>query len=55
MFDASVYSFDTIPTHLDAGSVLLVNLGAVGIAVASAVIPALRAARLQPVQALRFE
>jgi lipoprotein-releasing system permease protein len=55
VFDQSVYSFDSIPTHLDATSVVLVNLGAIAIAVASAVLPALRAARLQPVQALRFE
>jgi lipoprotein-releasing system permease protein len=55
IFDRKVYSFDSIPTHLDALSVALVNLGAVGIAVMSAVLPALRAARLQPVRALRFE
>lgn len=55
IFDRRVYSFDSIPTHLDAVSVTLVNVGAVGIAVASAVLPALRAARLQPVRALRFE
>lgn len=55
IFDRKVYSFDSIPTHLDALSVLLVNLGAVGIAVASSVLPAVRAARLQPVRALRFE
>jgi lipoprotein-releasing system permease protein len=53
IFDRKVYSFDSIPTHLDAVSVVLVNLGAIAIAVASAVLPALRAARLQPVQALR--
>jgi lipoprotein-releasing system permease protein len=55
VFDRKVYSFDCIPTHLDPLSVLLVNLGAVGIAVASAVWPAWRAASLQPVRALRFE
>lgn len=55
VFDSSVYSFDSIPTHLDAVSVLLVNAGAVAIAVAAAVWPAWRAASLQPVRALRFE
>lgn len=55
VFDQSVYSFDSIPTHLDATSVVLVNIGAIAIAVASAVLPAMQAARLQPVQALRFE
>lgn len=55
VFDRKVYSFDSIPTHLDAMSVTLVNVGSIGIAVASAILPALRAARLQPVRALRFE
>lgn len=55
VFDRKVYSFDSIPTHLDAMSVVLVNLGSIAIAVAAAVYPALRAASLQPVQALRFE
>ncbi len=54
-FDRKVYMFDKIPTQLDMGCILLVNVGAVGIAVLSSVIPALRAARLQPVRALRFE
>ena len=38
-----------------AGYVALVNLGAVGIAVLFSVLPALRAALLHPVQALRYE
>lgn len=55
VFDRSVYYFDRIPTNLDPLSVILVNAGAVGIAVAFSVLPALRAARLHPVRALRFE
>jgi len=34
VFDRKVYSFDSIPTHLDAMSVVLVNLGSIAIAVA---------------------
>lgn len=55
VFDRSVYYFDSIPTNIDAITVLLVNLGASGIAVLFSVLPALRAARLHPVRALRFE
>jgi lipoprotein-releasing system permease protein len=55
IFDRSVYYFDKIPTNVDPVSVALVNLGAVFTAVAFSVLPALRAARLHPVKALRFE
>jgi lipoprotein-releasing system permease protein len=55
IFDRKVYYFDKIPTNVDALSVVLVNLGAIAIAVISSIWPAARAARLQPVRALRFE
>ena len=55
VFDRSVYYFDRIPTNVDPVTVVLVNVGAVGIAVLFSVLPALRAARLHPVRALRFE
>jgi lipoprotein-releasing system permease protein len=55
IFPRDVYYFDKIPTDVQAWSVLLVNLGAVGIAVIFSVLPALRAALLHPVRALRYE
>jgi len=55
LFDRSVYYFNEIPTDLSISSVLLINLGAVGIAVVFSVMPALRAALLHPVRALRYE
>jgi len=55
IFDRSVYYFDSIPTDVQFPSVFLVNLGAVLIAVLFSVLPALRAARLNPVRALRYE
>jgi lipoprotein-releasing system permease protein len=55
VFDRSVYYFDKIPTDIQPLSVLLVNLGAIGIAVGASVFPALRAALLHPVRALRYE
>jgi lipoprotein-releasing system permease protein len=55
IFDRSIYYFDKIPTDIQAWSVFLVNLGAIGIAVLFSVLPALRAAKLHPVRALRYE
>jgi lipoprotein-releasing system permease protein len=55
IFDGSIYYFSEIPTNVVPQTVLLVNLGAVLIAVAFSVLPALRAAMLHPVRALRYE
>ena len=55
LFDRTVYYFNEIPTDLNLGSVLFINVGAVGIAVLFSVLPALRAALLHPVRALRYE
>jgi lipoprotein-releasing system permease protein len=55
IFPRDVYYFDKIPTYVHVPSVLLVNLGAVAIAVLFSVLPALKAAWLHPVRALRYE
>ena len=55
VFDPSIYYFFHIPTIVDPTTVTWIVAGAVGIAVASSVLPALRAARLHPVEALRHE
>jgi lipoprotein-releasing system permease protein len=55
VFDRSIYYFDKIPTDIQPGNLLLLNLGAIGIAVAASVLPAFRAALMHPVQALRYE
>jgi lipoprotein-releasing system permease protein len=55
LFDRTVYYFDKIPTDTQPLMVLLVNIGAVTIAVVSSIVPALRAALLNPVRALRYE
>jgi lipoprotein-releasing system permease protein len=55
IFDRSVYYFDRIPTNVEVGNVLVINIGAMMTAVAFSVLPAMRAARLHPVRALRFE
>jgi lipoprotein-releasing system permease protein len=55
IFDRNVYYFDKIPTDIQIPTVILVNMGALAIAVIASVIPAVRAAWLQPVRALRYE
>ncbi len=55
VFDPTVYYFDSIPTVVHPIMVLWVIIGAVLIAVAASVLPALRAARMRPVEALRYE
>lgn len=55
IFPRDVYYFDKIPTDIHPLSVLLVNLGSVGIAVLFSILPALRASMLHPVRALRYE
>ena len=55
LFRPEVYYFDKIPTDIQPTAVLLVNLGAVLIAVLFSILPAMRAAWLHPVRALRYE
>lgn len=55
VFDPTIYYFQQIPTVIDPATVVGVMVGAVLIAVLASVLPALRAARLHPVEALRYE
>jgi lipoprotein-releasing system permease protein len=55
IFRGDIYYFSEIPTNIVPLTVLLVNLGALLIAVSFSVLPALRAAMLHPVRALRYE
>jgi len=55
VFDPEFYYFSEIPTMVSPTMVVLVGLGAILIAVLASVLPALRAARLHPVEALRYE
>ena len=55
VFDPSIYYFFKIPTIVHPATVLWIIAGAVAIAVAASVLPALRAARLHPVEALRHD
>jgi len=55
VFDETVYYFSEIPTIVDPLTVTWIVGGAVGIAVLASVLPAMRAARLHCVEALRYE
>ncbi|HLA85723.1 MAG TPA: ABC transporter permease [Thermoguttaceae bacterium] len=55
LFDPNIYYFYRIPTIIDPWTIAWIVLGALGIAVLSSVLPALRAATLHPVKALRYE
>ena len=55
VFDPSIYYFYEIPTSVNPWTVAWIVAGALAIAVAASVMPALRAARLHPVEALRYE
>ncbi len=55
VFDPSIYYFFKIPTIVEPFTVGWIVFGAVAIAVLASVLPARRAARLHPVEALRYE
>jgi lipoprotein-releasing system permease protein len=55
VFDDSIYYFDKIPTLVRPHTMIAIVTGALFIAVLASVWPAQRAARLHPVNALRFE
>lgn len=55
VFDPTIYYFSQIPTIVEPFTVIGVVFGAVLIAVLASVLPAERAARLHPVEALRYE
>ena len=55
VFDPTVYYFHEIPTILNPLTIAWIVTGAMIIALMASIMPALRAARMHPVEALRYE
>jgi lipoprotein-releasing system permease protein len=55
IFDPTIYYFSEIPTIINPTMIVWVAFGAILIAVLASVLPAIRAARMHPVKALRYE
>jgi lipoprotein-releasing system permease protein len=55
LFPRDIYNFPTIPAFLTARDLLTIGLSALVICTFAGLLPALRAARLEPVEALRYE
>jgi lipoprotein-releasing system permease protein len=55
LFPRDIYNFPSIPAFLTAQDLLTIGVSALVICTLAGLLPALRAARLQPVEALRYE
>jgi lipoprotein-releasing system permease protein len=55
IWDAKTYLFDTVPNTMETRDVVVIVTVAVLASVGGAIVPAIRAARMNPVEALRWE
>jgi lipoprotein-releasing system permease protein len=55
LFPREIYNFSSIPAYLTPRDLLIICVSALVICTLAGLIPALRAARLEPVEALRYE
>ncbi|MBU4038910.1 MAG: lipoprotein-releasing system transmembrane subunit LolC, partial [Alphaproteobacteria bacterium] len=55
LFNADVYMLDAIPAEVDAMDVLWVTLWSVFMSCVASLLPSWRAAKMDPVEALRYE
>jgi lipoprotein-releasing system permease protein len=55
LFSAEIYFLSQLPAKVDVGEVLLVGCMALGLSFLATIYPSWRAAKLDPVEALRYE
>jgi lipoprotein-releasing system permease protein len=55
MWDPEVYAFDMSPSTMDPWTVSIIMAVAIVASVIGALLPAIRAARMHPIEALRWE
>lgn len=55
IYNSDVYAFDKLPDHLNWSAAIVIWIIGIGAAVVGATVPAIRAARMNPVESLRFE
>lgn len=55
VWNPEIYTFDRIPDHVDAGPALVIYVVAIFASMLGSVVAAVRAARVWPVEALRYE
>ncbi len=55
VWNREVYAFDEIPNTVDSREAAVIVTAAILASIIGAIIPAIRAARMNPVEALRYE
>ncbi|MCD6364415.1 MAG: ABC transporter permease [Planctomycetes bacterium] len=55
VWSREVFMFERIPSHVSPSSMVLIAIGAIVAGLLGALAPAIRASRMQPVEALRYE
>ena len=55
LFPAELYFLSQLPSRVETGDVILVVIMTLGLSLAATLYPSWRAARLDPVEALRYE
>ena len=55
VWDREVFMFEKIPNEIDWSAAVWIMVGAMVAGLIGALVPAMRAARMQPVEALRYE
>ena len=55
LYSAEIYFFSQLPSEVDPGEVVMIAVMALGLSILATLYPSWRAARLDPVEALRYE